>query len=42
LEKMIELAKTDLNIDIKKITVCHHQLVQIKQRKNSFFYEPAL
>ena len=42
LEKMIELAKTDLNIDIKKITVFHHQLVQRQQRKNSFFNESAL
>ena len=36
LEKMIEIAKTDLNIDIKKTTTPHNQVVQGKPARSSY------
>jgi transposase len=39
LEKMIDIAKDELKIDIKKITTCHNQLVQRKSRTNKFFFK---
>ncbi|WZL90309.1 hypothetical protein VS868_06025 [Salinimicrobium sp. 3283s] len=41
-EKMIELAKTELDIDIKKTTAPHNHMVQGKQKTNKFFYESTL
>lgn len=39
LEKMMDIAKDELNIDIKKTSTPHNQLVQGKQRRNEFFDE---
>jgi len=34
LEKMMEIAKDELDIDIKKTSPPHNRLVPVKQRKN--------
>ena len=39
LEKMMDIAKEELDIDIKKTSPPHDQLVQEKQRKSKFFHE---
>ena len=38
LEKMMEIAKEELDIDIKKTSSPHNQLVQEKQRKKATLF----